>query len=91
MKKPKDTGGSKLQSILDEVRKTRPPLARVIEAMTQSNTTRDNPEQIAYDIAMMMTARDERSPLKKALDYYESTEIKNQQKERVLKALKGEV
>lgn len=90
MSDPTDAGGDKLQQILEEVRKTRPPLARLIEAMAASNTTRDNPEQIALDIGLMMAARDSRSPLKAALDYYESTEIKNQQKDRVLKALKGE-
>lgn len=81
---------SNLEKILDDLRKSRPPLARVIEAMAKSNTTRDNPEQIAHDVAMMLAARDSRSPIKDALDYYESTEIKNIQKERVLKALKGD-
>ena len=82
--------GSNIEKILDDLRKTRPPLARVLEAMAASNTTRDNPEQIAHDVAMMLAARDKRSPIKEALDYYETTEIKNIQKERVLKALKGE-
>lgn len=81
---------NKIQQIIADLQKTRPPLARLVEAMAASNTTRDNPEQIALDIGLMMASRDARSPIKSALEYYESTEIKNQHKDRVLKALKGE-
>jgi hypothetical protein len=96
-KKPKKTGqtipgnpSDKILAIIEDVKKRRPPLAAVIEAMGFSNTWRDNPREIARDIALMLAARNPNSPIKAALDYYESTEIVNQQKDRIMKDLTGE-
>ncbi len=74
--------------LLEEIRVTRPPLARVIEALGMSNTWRDNPTEIARDIALMMAARNPDSPIKAALDYYESTEVVNERRDRILEDLK---
>lgn len=89
-KKVKDIPGNpskKMLNILEDVKQQRPPLARVLEALGMSNTWRDNPKEIARDIALMLAARNPDSPIKTALDYYESTEIVNKQKDRILKDL----
>ena len=59
---------------LDEIKKERPALFKVLEEMsTKSRTKRDVPHEIARDVALMVSARDANSPLKKALDEYEAS------------------
>lgn len=78
------TASEKLKEIVAKLKKDRPALASVVEAMAMSNTARDQPESIAKEVAVLLAAREHNSDLKKALDYYESTEKVNRQKDRIL-------
>lgn len=89
MPKLPSQSNEQLNKLIKEMKSKRPPLAAVMEALAASNTTRDNPEIIARDIAMMLASRDAKSPLKHALDYYESTSIVNDKKETILRHLSG--
>ena len=58
---------------LDDLSKRKPPLARVLDALSEGKTARDSPTSIAADVANLLEARKTGSKLSDALDELEKT------------------
>lgn len=53
---------------LESLKQRNAPIARVISEFVSSSTYRDNPDDLAQKIELVLTARDDNSELAKALD-----------------------
>lgn len=53
---------------LEALKQRNTPLARVISEFVASSTYRDNPDDLAQKVELVMTARDDQSKLAQALD-----------------------
>ena len=75
---------------LREVRQRRPPLAKVLQALTEGKTARDRDVHIAQDVALLLAARQPGHPLHEALNEYERDMQHEERVSLIKKQLSGE-
>ncbi len=75
---------------IEEVAKRRPPLAKVLAALTQGKTARDSGSAIAQDVAILLAAREPGHPLHEALNEFER-DMKHDERVDILKKQLGDI
>lgn len=88
MTKPKPTDEKKVD--IEALRKRKPPLAKVLQALTEGKTARDTSISIAQDIALLMAAREPGHPLHEALNELDRAVTHEARVEAIRKQLTGE-